>query len=161
MSLVGVLIIVLGLIAVIFLLVIVSARLFHKVGPNEALIVYGLGGTKVVKGGGRIVWPMIQNGRELSLELMSFDVAPTQDLYSSQGVAVNVEAVAQIKVQSDPVSILTASEQFLNKSPEQREALDSPCHGRSPARHRRSAHGRAHRQGTGDGGRPHARQCRR
>ncbi len=123
MSLVGVLIIVLGLIAVIFLLVIVSARLFHKVGPNEALIVYGLGGTKVVKGGGRIVWPMIQNGRELSLELMSFDVAPTQDLYSSQGVAVNVEAVAQIKVQSDPVSILTASEQFLNKSPEQREAL--------------------------------------
>ncbi len=30
-----------------------------------------------------------------------------------------MEAVAQIKVQSDPVSILTASEQFLNKSPEQ------------------------------------------
>jgi flotillin len=123
MSLVGVLIIVLGLIAVIFLLFLVSARLFHKVGPNEALIVYGLGGTKVVKGGGRIVWPMIQQARELSLELMSFDVAPTQDLYSSQGVAVNVEAVAQIKVQSDPISILTASEQFLNKSPEQREAL--------------------------------------
>lgn len=123
MSLIGLLIIVVGLIAVIFFIFIMSAKLFHKVGPNEALIVYGLGGTKVVKGGGRIVWPMIQSGRELSLELMSFDVAPTQDLYSSQGVAVNVEAVAQIKVQSDPVSILTASEQFLNKSPEQREAL--------------------------------------
>jgi flotillin len=123
MSSLGILIIVVGLVAVIFLLVVMSARLFRKVGPNEALIVYGLGGTKVVKGGGRIVWPMIQNSRGLSLELMSFDVAPTQDLYSSQGVAVNVEAVAQIKVQSDPVSILTASEQFLNKGPEQREAL--------------------------------------
>jgi flotillin len=123
MSAIGVLIIVLGLVAVIFLLIIMSAKLFHKVGPNEALIVYGLGGTKVVKGGGRIVWPMIQQSRELSLELMSFDVAPTQDLYSSQGVAVNVEAVAQIKVQSDPVSILTASEQFLNKGPDQREGL--------------------------------------
>jgi len=123
MSIVGIAIIVVGLIAVIFLLFLMSAKLFHKVGPNEALIVYGLGGTKVVKGGGRIVWPLIQQARELSLELMSFDVAPTQDLYSSQGVAVNVEAVAQIKVQSDPVSILTASEQFLNKSPEQREAL--------------------------------------
>jgi flotillin len=123
MSAIGVLIIVLGLVAVIFLLIILSAKLFHKVGPNEALIVYGLGGTKVVKGGGRIVWPMIQQARELSLELMSFDVAPTQDLYSSQGVAVNVEAVAQIKVQSDPVSILTASEQFLNKAPDQREGL--------------------------------------
>ena len=35
---------------------------------------------------------------------MSFDVAPTQDLYTKQGVAVNVEAVAQIKVKSDPDS---------------------------------------------------------
>src|SRR3954449_6743175 len=109
MSIVGVLIIVLGLIAVIFLLFLVSARLFHKVGPNEALIVYGLGGTRVVKGGGRIVWPMIQQSRELSLELMSFDVAPTQDLYSSQGVAVNVEAVAQITVRPDPGSIVRES----------------------------------------------------
>src|SRR5215208_6373713 len=97
--------------------------MFHKVGPNQALIVYGLGGTKVVKGGGAVVWPLIQSSRGLSLELMSFDVAPTQDLYTSQGVAVNVEAVTQIKVKSDPVSILTASEQFLNKEPVERENL--------------------------------------
>src|SRR4051812_23243142 len=99
------------------------ASMFHKVGPNQALIVYGLGGTKVVKGGGAVVWPLIQSSRGLSLELMSFDVAPTQDLYTSQGVAVNVEAVTQIKVKSDPVSILTASEQFLNKEPAERENL--------------------------------------
>jgi flotillin len=46
------------------------------------------------------------DGREriasLSLQLMSFDVAPQQDLYTKQGVAVTVEAVAQIKVKSDP-----------------------------------------------------------
>src|SRR5829696_3546564 len=99
------------------------ASMFHKVGPNQALVVYGLGGTKVVKGGGAVVWPLIQSSRGLSLELMSFDVAPTQDLYTSQGVAVNVEAVTQIKVKSDPVSILTASEQFLNKTPAERESL--------------------------------------
>jgi flotillin len=46
-----------------------------------------------------------------------------QDLYTKQGVAVTVEAVAQIKVKSDPVSIQTASEQFLTKSPDQREGL--------------------------------------
>jgi flotillin len=50
-------------------------------------------------------------------------VAPKQDLYTRQGVAVTVEAVAQIKVKSDPESILTASEQFLTKSPDEREAL--------------------------------------
>src|SRR4029077_501146 len=70
------------------------ARLYRKAGPHEALIVYGLGGTRVVKGHGSIVWPMVQICRDLSLELMSFDVAPQQDLYTKQGVAVTVEAVA-------------------------------------------------------------------
>src|SRR5437588_3426284 len=54
---------------------------------------------------------------------MSFDVAPQQDLYTNQGVAVSVEAVAQIKVKSDEVSIFTAAEQFLTKTPAQREGL--------------------------------------
>jgi flotillin len=54
---------------------------------------------------------------------MSFDVAPQQDLYTKQGVAVTVEAVAQIKVKSDPESIQTAAEQFLTKTPQEREGL--------------------------------------
>src|SRR5712691_5212154 len=54
---------------------------------------------------------------------MSFDVAPRQDLYTSQGVAVNVEAVTQIKVRSDDASITTAAEQFLSKRQEERENL--------------------------------------
>src|SRR5438477_9351965 len=99
------------------------ARLYRKAGPHEALIVYGFGGTRVVKGHGAIVWPMVQVCRELSLELMSFDVAPQQDLYTKQGVAVTVEAVAQIKVKSDVESILTASEQFLTKADQEREGL--------------------------------------
>jgi len=65
----------------------------------------------------------VESCRELSLELMSFDVAPQQDLYTVQGVAVTVEAVAQIKVKSDPESIRTAAEQFLTKTPDQRDGL--------------------------------------
>src|SRR5213082_657498 len=99
------------------------ASLYRKAGPHEALVVYGFRGTRVVKGHGTIIIPMIEACRQLSLELMSFDVAPMQDLYTKQGVAVTVEAVAQIKVQSDPVSIQTAAEQFLTKSPDRRESL--------------------------------------
>lgn len=106
-----------------FVILSIMAALYRKVGPNQALIVYGVGGTRVFTGRGVIVWPMVQNARELSLELMSFDVAPTQDLYTNQGVAVTVEAVAQIKVKSDHESVLTAAEQFLTKSGEEREAL--------------------------------------
>ena len=112
----------LGVLAVMMLFSFL-ARLYRKAGPHEALIVYGVGGTRVVKGHGTIVWPMVQVCRELSLELMSFDVAPQQDLYTKQGVAVTVEAVAQIKVKSDIESILTASEQFLTKSDQEREGL--------------------------------------
>src|SRR5690348_12896460 len=101
----------------------VIARMYRKAGPNEALIVYGMGGTHVYCGRGAIIFPMVQTCRDLSLELMSFDVAPQQSLYTNQGVAVTVEAVAQIKVKSDKESILTAAEQFLSKRPEQRESL--------------------------------------
>src|SRR5205814_7360630 len=86
-------------------------------------IVYGCRGTRIVKGHGTIIFPMVENCRGLSLELMSFDVAPQQDLYTRQGVAVTVEAVAQIKVKSDPESIQTAAEQFLTKPPQEREEL--------------------------------------
>ncbi|HEY0371947.1 MAG TPA: SPFH domain-containing protein [Thermoanaerobaculia bacterium] len=99
------------------------AQMYRKVGPNEAFIVYGVGGTRVIKGGGTLIFPMIHSWKALSLELMSFDVAPRQDLYTRQGVAVTVEAVAQIKVKSDQESILTGAEQFLSKTPQQREGL--------------------------------------
>src|SRR3954466_6515022 len=101
----------------------VMASMYRKAGPHEALIVYGFRGTRIVKGHGTVIFPMIEACHELSLELMSFDVAPVQDLYTRQGVAVTVEAVAQIKVKSDMQSIETASEQFLTKTPEQRESL--------------------------------------
>src|SRR5947209_12755732 len=107
----------------LFLLLAGIAKLFVKAGPNEALIVYGLRGKRVRVGHGTIVFPLVESYRVLSLELMSFDVAPQQDLYTNQGVAVSVEAVAQIKVKSDEVSIFTAAEQFLTKTPAQREGL--------------------------------------
>lgn len=97
--------------------------LLRKVGPNQALIVYGQGGTKIITGGAQFVIPLFQRAQEFSLELMSFDVAPTQALYTTQGVAVNVEAVTQIKVRSDDESIRTAAEQFLSKTQEDRENL--------------------------------------
>ena len=111
-----------GVLVLIFLMGMI-AKMYRKAGPNEALIVYGFRGPRVITGHGTVIFPMVENCRELSLELMSFDVAPQQDLYTNQGVAVTVEAVAQIKVRSDQPSILTAAEQFLSKNPQQREGL--------------------------------------
>jgi len=117
-------IVVVGL-CVLALLVLMAtlARMYRKAGPNEAIIRYGFGGPKVIIGHGALIYPMVQHTKTLSLELMSFDVAPSQDLYTMQGVAVTVEAVAQIKVRSDMESIMTSAEQFLSKTPAEREGL--------------------------------------
>jgi flotillin len=100
------------------------ARLYRKAGPHEALVVYGYRKEMRIRiGRGTIIFPVVESCRMLSLELMSFDVAPQQDLYTNQGVAVTVEAVAQIKVKSDETSVRTAAEQFLTKTPDEREGL--------------------------------------
>ncbi len=115
--------IVIAIVLVLMMVMMTVATLYRKAGPHEALIVYGWGKTRIVNGGGTLIFPMVQTYRQLSLQLMSFDVAPQQDLYTKQGVAVTVEAVAQIKVKSDPDSIRTAAEQFLTKTDAAREGL--------------------------------------
>ena len=94
------------LVLAVIMIMMTLAKMYRKAGPHEALIIYGTGSeARIVKGSGTIIWPMLQTCKELSLELMSFDVAPQQSLYTQQGVAVTVEAVAQIKVKSDPISL--------------------------------------------------------
>src|SRR5690242_17830611 len=108
--------------SVIFLMS-MFAKLFRKAGPHEALIGDGFRKTRIVQGGDTVMLPMFETYSELSRQLMSLGITPQQDLYSKQGVAVTVEAVAQIKVKPAPESIKTASEQFLTKSDQARESL--------------------------------------
>jgi flotillin len=117
-----VVIVVLAVVALFFLMT-MFAQLYRKAGPHQALVVYGIRGTRIIKGRGTVIFPMVETYRELSLQLMSFDVAPQQELYTQQGVAVTVEAVSQIKVKSDPESIVTAAEQFLTKNDDERQGL--------------------------------------
>src|SRR5438874_1148584 len=112
-----------ALVIVVFVVLRLISSLLRKVGPNQALIVYGSSGAHVITNGARLVIPLFERAQEFSLELMSFDVAPQQALYTTQGVAVKVEAITQIKVRSDEQSIKTAAEQFLSKSQNDREQL--------------------------------------
>ncbi len=68
-----------------------------------------------MKGGGSFIIPVIEMSNVLSLELLTIDVQ-TPEVYTSKGVPVRVDGVAQIKVKGDDVSIATAAEQFLSKA---------------------------------------------
>ena len=118
---------VVGIVIVIFLFAAVWASRYTKVGPNDVLVVSGrkhkmigpdgqvaVRGFRIVKGGGTFIWPVIEKVDILSLELLTIDVQ-TPEVYTSKGVPVKVDGVAQIKVKGDDISIATAAEQFLSK----------------------------------------------
>jgi flotillin len=122
---------VVGLVTVVVVFGAVWASRYTKVGPNQVLVVSGRRyqfrdadgtvcsrGFRIVKGGGTFVWPVIEKIDTLSLELLTIDVQ-TPEVYTSKGVPVKVDGVAQIKVKGDDVSIGTASEQFLSKGSEE------------------------------------------
>jgi flotillin len=116
-----------ALMLVFFVFAGIWASRYTKVGPNEVLVISGRKrkvtdpdgtvrdvGFRVVKGGGVFVWPVFEKVDILRLELMTIDVQ-TPEVYTSKGVPVKVDGVAQIKVKGDDVSISTAAEQFLSK----------------------------------------------
>src|SRR5260221_3907022 len=118
---------IMAIVVVVFIFLMVWASRYTKVGPNEVLIVSGrkhsvreadatehTRGFRIVKGGGTFVFPVIEKVDILSLELLTIDVQ-TPEVYTSKGVPVKVDGVAQIKVKGDDVSIATAAEQFLSK----------------------------------------------
>jgi flotillin len=111
-------------VVVFFVLIILVLSRYTKVGPNQVLIVSGrkhrlednsMVGFRIVKGGGTFVYPVLEKVDLLSLELLTIDVQ-TPEVYTSKGVPVKVDGVAQIKVKGDDVSIRTAAEQFLGKA---------------------------------------------
>jgi flotillin len=116
-----------GIVIVIFIFLAIWASRYTKVGPNQVLVVSGrqyryadpdgtahVRGFRIVKGGGTFVLPVVEKIDVLSLELLTIDVQ-TPEVYTSKGVPVKVDGVAQIKVKGDDISIATAAEQFLSK----------------------------------------------
>jgi flotillin len=119
---------IIAIVLVLFLVIVTWVSRYTKVGPNQVLVVSGrkhsyaepdgavvTRGFRIVKGGGTFVIPVVEKVDILSLELLTIDVQ-TPEVYTSKGVPVKVDGVAQIKVKGDDISIATAAEQFLSKA---------------------------------------------
>jgi flotillin len=123
--------VVIGFFVLMVLAAYIASR-YKKVGPNQVLIISGRGssivdpttdhkqriGFRVVRGGGTVILPVLERVDVLSLEVMTIEVT-VNNVYTVQGVPVNVDGVAQIKVAGDDVSIRTAAEQFLSMDRQQ------------------------------------------
>ena len=100
---------------------VVFSNRYRKVGPNEVLVISGGRRKKdgqayrIVRGGGTFVWPAIERIDTLLMEVMTIDVV-THRVYTSEGVPVTVDGVAQVSIDPSDTAIRTAAQLFLSKA---------------------------------------------
>ncbi len=107
------------------------ARNYIKVPPSTVAIFYGRKhmlidekgnrttvGFRVVRGGAALRVPVLEQVAYLSLNIISIPLR-IQKAYTKEGVAVTVEAVANVKIAGDDVSLRGAAERFLGMTPDQ------------------------------------------
>jgi len=109
----------------LFAAMMLFARNYIKVPPSTVAIFYGRKhilvdekgnrttvGFRVVRGGAALRVPVLEQVAYLSLNIISIPLR-IQRAYTKEGVAVTVEAVANVKIAGDDVSLRGASERFL------------------------------------------------
>jgi flotillin len=122
--------ILLGLLGV-FAAMALFARNYIKVPPSTVAIFFGRKhtfidekgnratvGFRVVRGGAALRVPVLEQVAYLSLNIISIPLR-IQRAYTKEGVAVTVEAVANVKIAGDDVSLRGAAERFLGMTTEQ------------------------------------------
>ena len=122
---------VIGLIVLVLLIVLLVTSRYKVAGPNQAFIVTGrkgkavlnpetgqlstdLSGQKVVLGGGVFVIPFVQKLSNLDLSSRRISVQ-IRGAVSGQGIKLNVEGVAIVKVGGNADQIRLAAQRFLSQ----------------------------------------------
>jgi flotillin len=122
--------ILLGLLGLVAAMALFS-RNYIKVPPSTVAIFFGRKhtfedekgnrttvGFRVVRGGAALRVPLLEQVAYLSLNIISIPLR-IQRAYTKEGVAVTVEAVANVKIAGDDVSLRGAAERFLGMPPDQ------------------------------------------
>lgn len=110
----------------VILLFVALVRWFRQIcAPNQVLVISGFNqrsadgrtrGSRPVFGGG--VWrlPIVHKVDRMSLNVMEVPIS-IRGAYSQGGIPLNVDAVANVKISSDPAIVGNAIERFLGRDP--------------------------------------------
>ena len=93
-------------------------NLYKKCSPNEAMIIKGAvpGGIQIVRCGGAVIWPLINQKHSLSLAVMTVKLDSEADMLDKNGLPVHMTGTAHIKVKNEDEAVTKAAERFLGKS---------------------------------------------
>lgn len=106
-------------VVLILFIVIFFKSTYLTAPPNKALIISGFrksaGKPRVVIGGSTIRIPFLERVDEIALDLIQVDIKTSSSVPTSEYININVDAVANVKVASNPEYVVRAAENFLNK----------------------------------------------
>jgi flotillin len=101
---------------------------YIRVPPNKVAVIYGKGqgkradgsrkGSRMLLGGGGFKWPILEQVAYLDLNVMTIPLRIAR-AYSKEGVPVSVDAIANVKVESDDLSLRAAAERFMGMTAQQ------------------------------------------
>ncbi len=95
----------------------------YKVRTAEGTVASKKFGYRIVRGGATFYVPAIERIDKLDMCLMQVDIKTAQPVPTKEYISVLVDAVANIKIGSDDLSIATAAEQLLHYDANQIKAL--------------------------------------
>ncbi|MBY5163950.1 SPFH domain-containing protein [Salsipaludibacter albus] len=93
---------------ILLVLWLIYRRRYRRIGPDEALVVYGRrqrkgrDGFRIIVGGGTFVTPFIEEAEKFPLHAMQLDVKLRGVLAGGQRTPINVDGTATVKVPVDP-----------------------------------------------------------
>lgn len=110
--------VILLLIVVVIVMVAAVIRRYRRCPSDKILVVYGKtggGSAKCIHGGGKFVWPILQDYAYLSLTPISIDANLTNAL-SRQNIRVDVPCRFTVGISTEPDSMTNAAERLLGLS---------------------------------------------
>lgn len=112
---------ILGFIAIVVVMMI--NKLLMVCHPNEVIVISGkkrklpdgtVIGYRLISGGRSIRWPVVERAARMSLETIPIELS-VKNAYSKGGIPLSVEAIANVKINSNEPSFGNAVERFLGK----------------------------------------------
>jgi flotillin len=108
------------------------AKRYIRIGPNRCAVIYGRKrtiietdaagnqirrriGFRTLCGGATFIWPIVEKYSELDLTEKNIPVS-TANAITEGGVKLSVDAIANVKIGSDDISLRNAAERLLGKS---------------------------------------------
>ena len=99
---------------------------YKRCASDEILVVFGRVGknqaSACIHGGARLVWPLFQDYKKISLVPMTIQI-PLNNALSLQNIRINVPSTFTVGVSTDPLIMSNAAERLLHLSTPQIEEM--------------------------------------